>query len=68
MEGGIRDGNWGDWGPWSCSVTCGRGIGKTERKCNNPPPNIFGKECNGLSVYEGPCNDFPCGEISPSNE
>lgn len=33
--------------------------------CNDPPPNVFGKECKGSAVYEGPCNDFPCGLLSP---
>ncbi|KAK6624036.1 hypothetical protein RUM44_010894 [Polyplax serrata] len=65
IDGEPRDGSWGDWGPWSCSVTCGRGYGKIERKCNKPPPNVFGNDCDGPSTYSGPCNDFPCGEISP---
>ncbi|KAL0278425.1 UNVERIFIED_CONTAM: hypothetical protein PYX00_000253 [Menopon gallinae] len=64
----ARNGQWGPWGPWACSVTCGGGHGRTSRVCDNPTPNVFGRECKGVDKYEGPCNLFPCGEISPDTQ
>lgn len=65
LAGEARDGGWGDWSPWSCSAPCGGGEGFRERFCNNPRPNLLGKECAGMDVYRGPCNTFPCGDAPP---
>lgn len=43
------DGGWGAWGPWgTCSRTCGGGIRRGERRCDNPPPSNGGTYCTGI--------------------
>lgn len=50
-----EQGGWGQWGAWQpCSVTCGKGIIRRERPCNNPPPKCGGS-CNGRSESSIPC-------------
>lgn len=66
LDGPPRDGGWSAWSPWTCSVTCGGGEGYRTRTCSNPRPNVFGKLCSGPPTTTGKCNDFPCGDISPS--
>uniref|UniRef100_A0A7M4G3I1 Thrombospondin 1 n=1 Tax=Crocodylus porosus TaxID=8502 RepID=A0A7M4G3I1_CROPO len=42
------NGNWGPWSPWdACTVTCGGGLQKHSRLCNNPEPQYGGKDCVG---------------------
>ncbi|XP_068740001.1 A disintegrin and metalloproteinase with thrombospondin motifs 6-like [Montipora capricornis] len=42
------NGNWGAWGDWSkCFPSCGGGISKRVRKCNNPAPRRGGSLCEG---------------------
>ena len=42
----IVNGNWGAWGNWSiCSKTCGFGIQRKSRECNNPLPKYGGDFC-----------------------
>ena len=36
-------GNWGDFGP--CSKSCGEGVEKRHRYCNNPPASTAGLQC-----------------------
>ncbi|XP_078346313.1 uncharacterized protein LOC144631689 isoform X2 [Oculina patagonica] len=56
------DGQWGDWSEWStCSVTCGGGEQKRERRCNNPKPSGGGKDCPGDKEDKKDCNTFQCG-------
>uniref|UniRef100_A0A8C5R8X4 Thrombospondin-1 n=1 Tax=Leptobrachium leishanense TaxID=445787 RepID=A0A8C5R8X4_9ANUR len=54
----------GQWGPWSlwdtCSLTCGGGIQKRQRLCNNPEPQYGGKECLGESGDSRLCNKHDC--------
>jgi len=57
----------GEYSPWSnwtaCSVTCGTGIQKRYRQCNNPAPSCNGNDCNGCNIDAQPCNTQPCGKI-----
>uniref|UniRef100_F6XC33 Thrombospondin-1 n=1 Tax=Xenopus tropicalis TaxID=8364 RepID=F6XC33_XENTR len=54
----------GQWGPWSlwdtCTVTCGGGMMKRERLCNNPKPQYGGKECIGDPTDSQICNKQDC--------
>ncbi|KAG8231139.1 hypothetical protein J437_LFUL009844 [Ladona fulva] len=68
IDGPPVSGGWSEWSPWQCSVTCGGGIGRRTRECNNPTPNVFGFGCEGPLVSEGSCNQFPCGTVSPGNK
>ena len=59
-----KNGGWGDWGPWSCSVTCGGGIATRLRPCSKPKPT-YGGVCvgNASQTWELPCNAFTCPPI-----
>ncbi|OCT66417.1 hypothetical protein XELAEV_18042667mg [Xenopus laevis] len=54
----------GQWGPWSlwdtCTVTCGGGMQKRERLCNNPKPQYEGKDCIGEPTDSQICNKQDC--------
>lgn len=58
----IVDGGWGQWAIEPCSKTCGGGIRKLTRECNNPTPSCGGQQCEGDSqfIYPGKCHDFCC--------
>ncbi|KAL3861897.1 hypothetical protein ACJMK2_007911 [Sinanodonta woodiana] len=58
---GSVDGAWSDFGPWqSCSVTCGGGLQKRYRYCNNPIPH-GGVYCMGSAEEQQHCNIQTCG-------
>ncbi|XP_015439525.1 PREDICTED: A disintegrin and metalloproteinase with thrombospondin motifs 9 [Dufourea novaeangliae] len=60
------DGQWGEWGPYGpCSRTCGGGVQKKKRECNNPPPEHGGNYCVGDSVYYSSCGTDECPPGSP---
>lgn len=50
----------GGWGIWQkdseCSVTCGIGVEKQKRVCNNPAPRHNGKDCLGSQFKTTVCN------------
>ena len=55
------DGGWGKWSKFSkCSKTCGEGVKKRFRDCNNPSPSDGGKECEGEHFESEDCNTDPC--------
>ncbi|XP_052211949.1 thrombospondin-1-like isoform X2 [Dreissena polymorpha] len=57
------DGNWGTWSTWgSCSATCGVGIQRRNRYCDNPPPARFGDHCFGDSVDDRICMPRGCSD------
>ncbi|XP_062854783.1 hemicentin-1 [Trichomycterus rosablanca] len=56
VPGGFS--HWEHWGP--CSVTCGRGLQKRIRLCNNPVPATAGAECDGPNVESRPCQASSC--------
>lgn len=57
----LVNGQWGPWSPWDiCSVTCGGGVQKRERLCNNPKPQFGGKACLGDNADSRICNKQDC--------
>nr|XP_024214409.1 hemicentin-1-like isoform X2 [Halyomorpha halys] len=55
------NGNWSDWGDWSeCSSTCGEGLKRRTRRCNNPPPSNGGDDCVGETYEDKKCENVPC--------
>ncbi|XP_063220579.1 A disintegrin and metalloproteinase with thrombospondin motifs 6-like [Bacillus rossius redtenbacheri] len=61
------NGGWGAWGPLSkCSRSCGGGVAKMERECNNPRPANRGKYCAGGRRRYEICNPEPCPEDQPT--
>ena len=43
-----------------CSLTCGGGQLRYERKCDNPVPQNGGLPCAGLDYKYEPCNNQCC--------
>ena len=57
------DGGFSRWGFWSdCSLTCGGGVQTRTRTCTHPPPQGYGKGCDGPMQETRACNDTPCPE------
>ncbi|XP_026645393.1 hemicentin-1 [Microtus ochrogaster] len=49
------------WSAWrSCSVTCGKGIQKRSRQCNNPLPANGGRPCQGSDSETRHCQKKLC--------
>ncbi|XP_076378705.1 A disintegrin and metalloproteinase with thrombospondin motifs 9 isoform X1 [Megalopta genalis] len=60
------NGQWGEWGSYGeCSRTCGGGVQKKYRECNNPPPQNYGNYCVGARVKYRSCNLEDCPSGSP---
>ncbi|XP_064470282.1 protein madd-4-like [Ornithodoros turicata] len=53
-------GGWSGWSSWTCSRSCGKGIGKRTRLCNNPAPLFGGAPCEGPEWDMGTCNTRRC--------
>ncbi|XP_044798654.2 hemicentin-1 isoform X4 [Bubalus bubalis] len=54
-------GGFSQWSAWTpCSVTCGKGIQKRSRLCNNPSPANGGKPCQGSDSEMQNCHQKPC--------
>ena len=57
----FTDGGWSAWTDWaSCSVTCGVGLMKRQRQCDNPVPSGFGQSCSGNNEQTELCNPTSC--------
>ncbi|KAL5005950.1 hypothetical protein ScPMuIL_017108 [Solemya velum] len=54
------DGNWTDWEPGMCSVTCGSGEISLTRACTNPVPAHGGAPCDGDNIMTESCQENPC--------
>merc|ERR1712001_77127 len=55
------NGQWSKWGAFTkCTKTCGSGIRKRTRRCNNPAPKNGGKTCPGAAVQQQKCNTKAC--------
>ncbi|XP_068096243.1 hemicentin-1 isoform X2 [Hyperolius riggenbachi] len=55
------NGGFSEWLPWqSCSVTCGQGVQKRMRLCNNPAPANGGLHCQGEESESRICQNKPC--------
>jgi len=51
-----QDGNWGAWQAWQgCSVTCGTGVSRRYRNCDDPSPEYGGAPCSGMQFEENAC-------------
>ncbi|TKR80408.1 hypothetical protein L596_014488 [Steinernema carpocapsae] len=54
------DGGWSPWAEWSqCTVSCGQGVQRRVRYCNNPV-TVKGKHCEGEFVESRPCTEAEC--------
>ncbi|XP_067203568.1 A disintegrin and metalloproteinase with thrombospondin motifs 9 isoform X2 [Linepithema humile] len=59
-------GQWGEWGRYGeCSRTCGGGIKKKYRECDNPPPRNGGNYCIGERVKYRSCGVKECPPDNP---
>ncbi|MGH0131433.1 UNVERIFIED_CONTAM: hypothetical protein FKN15_007170, partial [Acipenser sinensis] len=56
VHGGFSE--WLEWAP--CSVTCGQGVQKRLRQCNNPLPANGGQHCLGADTETRSCQSKPC--------
>ncbi|CAC5422946.1 Thrombospondin-1,Adhesion G protein-coupled receptor B1,Mucin-like protein,Hemicentin-1,Adhesion G protein-coupled receptor B3,Thrombospondin-2 [Mytilus coruscus] len=55
------DGSWGRWSIWSvCNSTCGGGVQKRTRNCNNPYPSAGGSTCSGIAEETLLCAEINC--------
>lgn len=61
MLSSLVHGGWSCWGVWEdCSKTCGDGIQRRWRTCNNPLPANGGRPCPGTRSRSRKCNVTPC--------
>ncbi|MCJ8749980.1 hypothetical protein PDJAM_G00193750 [Pangasius djambal] len=56
VHGGFSE--WMEWG--ACSVSCGPGVQKRLRRCNNPQPANGGRHCSGSDSDARSCQGKPC--------
>ena len=58
-----KDGGWSTWGSWgNCSVSCGGGISRRYRHCDNPLPSDMGRPCTGTDEQADVCNTHLCDD------
>ena len=56
----VVHGEWSSWTKGECSKSCGGGIVRFNRTCNNPMPSCGGLSCRGINVHEEACNEHCC--------
>ncbi len=49
----IADGGFSEWGPWS--DCCNNAFKNRTRRCDNPPPKVGGKDCEGETTQTQEC-------------
>lgn len=55
------DGEWSTWSPWStCSASCGGGITRRYRSCDNPEAANGGDDCEGEAIEVQTCLTEAC--------
>ncbi|CAH1782230.1 unnamed protein product, partial [Owenia fusiformis] len=59
----VIDGGWEEWIDDACSVSCGGGSMRKQRRCINPSPNELGKPCRGPSEKFIKCNTQSCDDV-----
>ncbi len=60
----AADGEWSQWGAWGyCQATCGEGIKKRMRECDDPKPENGGKDCLGVKEEVEKCQIKKCDVI-----
>ncbi|XP_045179206.2 A disintegrin and metalloproteinase with thrombospondin motifs adt-1-like [Mercenaria mercenaria] len=61
MPGPCANGGWSDWTGWgSCTATCGPGLRKRHRRCDNPIRSPMGQDCQGSHEDVDMCSLQPC--------
>ena len=59
------DGSWSIWGIWSsCSRTCGAGVKRRDRDCDDPQPQNGGDDCSGSDEQTQFCEESQCAGIT----
>ena len=57
----VINGSWSAWNrSGACSASCGGGMQRFERKCNNPAPKNGGLPCEGVDHKFEQCNSHCC--------
>lgn len=57
----FLDGGWSSWTDWGdCSASCGTGIRRRHRGCNNPTPSLLGHDCEGETESFELCETYSC--------
>ncbi|XP_053375577.1 scavenger receptor cysteine-rich type 1 protein M130-like isoform X1 [Mercenaria mercenaria] len=54
-------GGWSTWSDWgTCSTSCGIGLRRRDRHCNDPYPSLYGDHCFGENINYDVCADDMC--------
>ncbi|KAJ8019593.1 A disintegrin and metalloproteinase with thrombospondin motifs 6 [Holothuria leucospilota] len=56
-----ENGGWSSWTEWECSRTCGCGVLRRQRLCDNPKTQWGGAHCVGEGTENTLCNCNSCG-------
>ena len=64
----LADGGWGSWTLWhSCSFSCGAGVSKRTRACDNPAPDHGGLSCALPGAESRDCNTHMCPSMNKAS-